>query len=667
MKKCCFKPYDGKEPYIFISYAHKDSDKVYPILENMHSRGYRIWYDDGIAPGSEWPENIAQHLNDAAVVLAFISERSIASDNCRREITFALSKQKAFLSVMLEKTALSPGMELQLSAQQCVMGYAYDNREEFVDKICQCPDLASCLRQPVKIPDDPPVIPAPEPVQTIQLPKKAASLPKVALIGIAVGAVLLIGVLLLVLLPGKPEEPPAQTTQPTSQPDPSDNQNSGNQEDNNIDPNPEVAVIAPGVEFDVESTTDVALSDLTITEATVKQLNKLSNLETLVFENCTFTAPLKLENNCLWKLRFTNCTGNQYLQELDGLTDLYWLQVFGGTLTDQDIPVLNLPKLDEFSLTDNSSFTDLSKLVNCTGLSTINVDNTGVSDLSSLSQISEIKYISANNCPITSIDCLAPLETLRSLSFNDCQIGTVTGQFKSLRIDTLQFQNNPLTDISAFDNLTVLTSVNFGYTSLEKLTCVEKSVETIQDANFAGCNVEIKNFLKNCVKMVNLVVDNVPLDNCDVFAGMVDLQTLSAENCKIVSTSGLHNCTKITELNLMNNQISDISFLSVLSKERWLTIDLTMNKITDLSQIPADLRFDGLSVAKNPIDYATFPVTDGFTLILSYNDTFNQDNLPRDLYFSTVYLLDCPDDKKVAIEDYLTSSIKFMTFDELMS
>ena len=27
--------YKGKEPYIFISYAHRDSASVYPILERM--------------------------------------------------------------------------------------------------------------------------------------------------------------------------------------------------------------------------------------------------------------------------------------------------------------------------------------------------------------------------------------------------------------------------------------------------------------------------------------------------------------------------------------------------------------------------------------------------------------------------------------------------------
>ena len=40
--------YNGNEPYIFISYAHKDSDKVLPIIRELQSRGYRVWYDAGI-------------------------------------------------------------------------------------------------------------------------------------------------------------------------------------------------------------------------------------------------------------------------------------------------------------------------------------------------------------------------------------------------------------------------------------------------------------------------------------------------------------------------------------------------------------------------------------------------------------------------------------------
>ena len=82
---------DEEQPYIFISYAHRDSERVFQVLEELDKKGYRIWYDDGIAPGSEWPEYIAEHLNRCSVFMAFVSPESIDSSNCRREVTYALS------------------------------------------------------------------------------------------------------------------------------------------------------------------------------------------------------------------------------------------------------------------------------------------------------------------------------------------------------------------------------------------------------------------------------------------------------------------------------------------------------------------------------------------------------------------------------------------------
>ena len=54
--------YEGDDSYIFVSYCHKDKERVYPVISELYSRGCRIWYDDGIDPGTEWPEVIAQHL-----------------------------------------------------------------------------------------------------------------------------------------------------------------------------------------------------------------------------------------------------------------------------------------------------------------------------------------------------------------------------------------------------------------------------------------------------------------------------------------------------------------------------------------------------------------------------------------------------------------------------
>ena len=44
--KTKFEAYNGDDPYLFVSYSHRDTAKVYPILDALYDRKYRIWYDD---------------------------------------------------------------------------------------------------------------------------------------------------------------------------------------------------------------------------------------------------------------------------------------------------------------------------------------------------------------------------------------------------------------------------------------------------------------------------------------------------------------------------------------------------------------------------------------------------------------------------------------------
>lgn len=148
MIRCSLEPYEGKEKYIFISYAHKDNDRVYPIVERLAEMGYRIWYDEGIDPGSEWPETIAEHLNNCEVCIAFLSENYLNSHNCRREINFALRKKKSFITIVLEPVELSLGMEMQLSATQSVSKYTFPDDEAFYAKVCTAKFLSVCMAQP---------------------------------------------------------------------------------------------------------------------------------------------------------------------------------------------------------------------------------------------------------------------------------------------------------------------------------------------------------------------------------------------------------------------------------------------------------------------------------------------------------------------------------------
>ena len=134
MERCAVVPYEGERKYLFISYSHKDAARVVPIMERLEKEGYRIWYDEGIDPGSEWPETIADHLGAACACVGMISANYLASDNCRREMNFALKKQIPYLSVLLEEAEMSAGVEMQLSANQAIFKYKLPSEEAFYKK-----------------------------------------------------------------------------------------------------------------------------------------------------------------------------------------------------------------------------------------------------------------------------------------------------------------------------------------------------------------------------------------------------------------------------------------------------------------------------------------------------------------------------------------------------
>jgi hypothetical protein len=116
--------YRGPEPYLFVSYAHRDAAAVYAEVARLHGLGYRLWYDEGIEPGQEWPEAIAAALGGCAFFLVFLSPRAVASRNVRNEIYFALEEDKPFLAVHLEPTELTGGMRLQIGSLQAILKHA---------------------------------------------------------------------------------------------------------------------------------------------------------------------------------------------------------------------------------------------------------------------------------------------------------------------------------------------------------------------------------------------------------------------------------------------------------------------------------------------------------------------------------------------------------------
>ena len=134
-----------KEPFIFVSYSHKDTQLVLPLINGLQERGFRVWYDAGIQAGTEWPEYIARKVYDCGCLLAIVTQNSAESPNCRREINFALELKKDLLSVyMIEPDELSLGLRMQLNTLQAIFMKNSPDRETFLDTLAIAEILKPC-------------------------------------------------------------------------------------------------------------------------------------------------------------------------------------------------------------------------------------------------------------------------------------------------------------------------------------------------------------------------------------------------------------------------------------------------------------------------------------------------------------------------------------------
>jgi hypothetical protein len=107
------------ESFVFVSYAHFDSDVVFPIIEGVSADGYAIWYDKGISISSTWTDEIATAILHCSAFVIFITKESAESVYVRSEIEFALNNRVKIVPVYLDgMDVLPPGLALGLNATQ---------------------------------------------------------------------------------------------------------------------------------------------------------------------------------------------------------------------------------------------------------------------------------------------------------------------------------------------------------------------------------------------------------------------------------------------------------------------------------------------------------------------------------------------------------------------
>lgn len=112
--------YEGNEPYLFISYSHKDHQTMITVKSILKEQNVRYWYDNGLHSGDDWNMVIAKHLKDAAACLLLLSPNSATSEYVKNELNFAMNHRIPIHTLLIKQFVLPLDIEMMTGRIQMV-------------------------------------------------------------------------------------------------------------------------------------------------------------------------------------------------------------------------------------------------------------------------------------------------------------------------------------------------------------------------------------------------------------------------------------------------------------------------------------------------------------------------------------------------------------------
>ncbi len=137
------KAYDGEGKYIFVSYSHKDKEKVYPFIAELQKK-YNVWFDDGLYVGEDYRKQIAGKIKNCTLFIYMVTYNSLNSDFCQKEIYYADKRERKFINVIVDSdTAFPDWFELAYEPYQMCKLFEYPTLVAAIEHIERRCDLLS--------------------------------------------------------------------------------------------------------------------------------------------------------------------------------------------------------------------------------------------------------------------------------------------------------------------------------------------------------------------------------------------------------------------------------------------------------------------------------------------------------------------------------------------
>ncbi len=108
-------------PYVFVSYASADRERVMPVVAALQRAGVAVWLDQqGIAGGESYGREITEAIRSSAALVLMASAASLASRNVVQEVALAWRFERTYLPLLLEAVTIPDELAYWLEAAQWI-------------------------------------------------------------------------------------------------------------------------------------------------------------------------------------------------------------------------------------------------------------------------------------------------------------------------------------------------------------------------------------------------------------------------------------------------------------------------------------------------------------------------------------------------------------------
>lgn len=360
----------------------------------------------------------------------------------------------------------------------------------------------------------------------------------------------------------------------------------------------------------------INLEDVTLTQKDINGLSDFKNLCIIRLKNCTLEAqdlsPMAVSG--LMALELSNCK-----------------------LTDAQFATIDFSKLNSFTelrVNGNPDLTDIAGVaVRADKLRQLDISDTG----------------------IQSFDWLSSFTRLDELRADRMQLQDTTLLESMIYLEELSLSGNGITSLEGLKNTSKLSKVDLSHNSLTDVSVLSRSEATLTVLHLENNDLADLSCLSNAKELKKVYVDGNELESLTWLKESKELQILTASHNRLWTITGLGIGEKLQYLNLSHNALWDIAEGDlVFGADAYLIVDLSYNQLSGL-QLPQNCRYKHLALLGNPdLNIAAVGAVKGWSIYFDFSEGTELETL-KALGFNSLYIVGCPLDRQVEIEEGLNT------------